>query len=89
MRWRAFTQTPERFDLLLTDENMPGLSGTQLAQAVRALRPELPVLMVSGHGGPAFDARAQAAGINQVLSKPLTRAELARALQRCLQRCTS
>jgi CheY-like chemotaxis protein/two-component sensor histidine kinase len=86
---QAFTQDPGRFDLLLTDENMPGLSGTQLAQAVRAIRPDLPVLLVSGHGGPAFDARVQAAGIGQVLGKPLTRDELARALQRCLQRCTS
>lgn len=80
----ALQAEPRRFDLLLTDAVMPGLSGTDLARAARALRPDLPVLLLSGHGGPQFDARASDAGVSAVLAKPLTRAELARAVHLAL-----
>ena len=40
----------ERFDLLVTDHLMPGVSGTELARAVRNMRPNVPVLLVSGYG---------------------------------------
>lgn len=77
-------QDPQRFDLLLTDERMPGLNGTALARAVRALRPDLPVLLASAYAGEQIDTLAREAGIREVLAKPLTRAELARAVRRAL-----
>ncbi len=80
----AFKAEPERFDLVLTDELMPVLSGTALAEALHALRPVLPIMLVSGYGGPQLQARAGAAGIAEVLGKPLARTELARALARAL-----
>ena len=76
---------PRRFDLLLTDEVMPGLTGTALAQRARALRADLPILLASGYGGPDLPRRAQAAGVNQVLVKPLSAGELQRAIARALQ----
>ncbi|MBG6081584.1 PAS domain S-box-containing protein [Rubrivivax gelatinosus] len=82
---RRFEAEPERYALLLTDELMPGLSGTALAQAVHALRPGLPVVLASGWGGPQFERRAAGAGITVTLAKPLTRAELARAIARALR----
>nr|WP_242477875.1 ATP-binding protein [Rubrivivax gelatinosus] len=77
---RRFQAEPERFALLLTDEVMPGLSGTALAEAVHTIRPELPVVLVSGWGGPQFEQRAARAGISVTLAKPLTRDELAQAV---------
>ncbi len=77
-----FRRDPTRFDLVLTDEVMPGLTGTALARELRRLRPDLPVVLVSGYGGPQLEARAAEAGIRVVATKPLTRAELARALAR-------
>jgi len=77
---------PDRFELLLTDERMPGLSGTALAAAAHALRPQLPVVLASGWGGPRFEQRAAAAGVAVRIAKPLTRAALAQALARALGR---
>jgi signal transduction histidine kinase/ActR/RegA family two-component response regulator len=71
---------PQRFDLLLTDEVMPNLPGTQFAQQARDIRPDLPILLLSGWGGPQLAQRAAAAGIQRVLAKPIQRGELARAL---------
>ena len=83
---RRFQAEPDRFELLLADERMPGLSGTALAAAVHALRPRLPVVLASGWGGPRFEQRAAAAGVAVRIGKPLTRAELARALAVALGR---
>ncbi len=83
--WRHFEATPDRFNLLLTDQAMPGLLGTELATRCRRLRPQLPVLLLSGWGGADLAERAAAAGIAQCLTKPLRRAELARAVAQALQ----
>jgi PAS domain S-box-containing protein len=82
LRFRA---EPERFALLLTDEVMPGMTGTALASAVHELRPTLPVVLASGFGGAQFEQCAAAARVTAVVSKPLTRADLARTLARALR----
>ncbi|MEY4415054.1 MAG: hypothetical protein RIQ53_2347 [Pseudomonadota bacterium] len=75
----------QRFDLVLTDELMPELCGTALAAEVRALRPDLPVLMASGWGGAQLNERACGAGVCRVLAKPLDLATLAQAVHAALQ----
>lgn len=77
---QALRDDPLGFAALITDEVMPGLSGTQLTQAVRLLAPQMPVLLVSGYGGALLAQRARDAGVTLVLTKPLQRAELSRAL---------
>jgi len=68
------------------DEVTPQLTGTTLASAVRAIRPERPVEMASGYGGPQLAAgRAASAGICPLVAKPLVRAELARPMQQRLR----
>jgi CheY-like chemotaxis protein len=81
----ALRAEPSRFDVLLTDEAMPGLTGTELARAARALRPDLPVVLASGYVTPALLQRARAAGVAEVLSKPLDTAQVARVLAAALQ----
>jgi FixJ family two-component response regulator len=80
----AFEADPRAIAALITDELMPGLSGTALATALRALSPDLPVLLVSGYGGSGLAQRAASAGVFRVLGKPLQRAELASALAEAL-----
>jgi signal transduction histidine kinase len=78
----AFRADPARFDLMLTDEVMPGMTGSQLAAAVHQIRPDLPIVLMTGHQAPAGPHRLTATGIRAVLRKPL----LARDLVDCLGR---
>jgi signal transduction histidine kinase len=80
----AFRADPDRFDLLLTDEIMPGMTGTQLAAALHRIRPELPIVLMTGHSGQARSHRLRAAGICGVLRKPLLSREIAESLARHL-----
>ena len=82
----VFEAAPERFDAVLSDAIMPGMSGTELLARIRAVRPGLPTLLLSGYGGPDLHAQAAAAGVQSVLSKPLQSAELAAALAAALRR---
>lgn len=80
----AFRARPDRFDLVLTDQLMPKMSGTDLAARLRMLRPEIPILLMSGFGGAELIQKAQRAGILALIKKPLQSRDLAVALARAL-----
>jgi PAS domain S-box-containing protein len=84
-----FKQDPGRFDLVVTDEVMPEMIGTALAAAIHTVRPDLPIVLASGFGGPQLEERARAAGVTVQVSKPLVRAELARAVAGALRSVAS
>jgi len=71
-------------DLLLTDQTMPELSGVDLAHAAQSLRPNLPVLLYSGHADLIDVEALKQSGIRRVLRKPLEPAELRAAIEDCL-----
>ena len=79
-----FSSTPERFAAIITDERMPGISGAALIRAARELRPGIPILMVSGFLGGGLAADVRDAGAADVLTKPVSAAQLAEALARVL-----
>ncbi len=81
----AFRTAPERFDLVLTDESMPEMIGTELAQAIRGLRPTIPIILMTGYGGTQLANRAADIGLSDVLRKPLHRRDLAESLARVLE----
>jgi signal transduction histidine kinase/ActR/RegA family two-component response regulator len=80
----AFRADPDRFDLVLTDELMPEMTGTELATALHEVRPDLPIILMTGHGGRVDAREARAVGVREVLKKPLLCADLARGLARHL-----
>ncbi len=76
----AMRANPRRFDAVVSDEVMPELIGTQLANELRKVNPTLPIVIASGYGGAGFEARALSAGVNRVLRKPYRMGEIAEAL---------
>ncbi|MGE0119437.1 MAG: two-component system VirA-like sensor kinase [Dongiaceae bacterium] len=77
----AFRADPQRFDLVLADEVMPAMTGTQLAAALHAIRPDLPVILMTGYSGPSEIPRPD---VCEVLRKPLLSADIAGAIARHL-----
>ncbi|WP_035250883.1 PAS domain-containing hybrid sensor histidine kinase/response regulator [Desulfocurvus vexinensis] len=77
---------PGAFDLLVTDQTMPGLTGTGLAREARALRPELPVILCTGFCREPAAGAARELGIAVTLHKPVQKADLARAVRAALGR---
>jgi PAS domain S-box-containing protein len=82
----AFEAAPTRFDVIVTDDLMPGLTGTGLARVVRRRRPDLPIVLVSGYSGPTVTQQALAAGVSELLTKPVQSREIAITLARVLHR---
>ncbi len=72
------------FDILITDQMMPGMTGTQLTRIVRSERPELPVLLVSGYAELAEEGRPL-----HTLAKPFTQQTLSVAISEALGRPSS
>src|SRR5437899_911789 len=66
----AFLADPEPFDAVITDESMPGLTGSELIRKIRAVRPEIPIVLVTGLANAAVIQRAKDAGATEVLRKP-------------------
>lgn len=70
------TAGDRRVILLLSDVNMPGMSGLDLLAHVRATLPDLPVILITAYGDGALKERARAAGAREVLGKPVDFAAL-------------
>ena len=62
----------EKFDAVFTDLRMPGMDGLQVAESIKATQPWIPVVLVTGYGSAANEARARAAGVVDFLRKPLS-----------------
>lgn len=73
------------FDLIITDIGLPGLNGRQLADAARAIRPHLPVLLITGYAGKALDNSALPSGM-EILRKPFLLDELTARVRAMLTR---
>lgn len=73
-----------RYDLVVTDLTMPGMTGLDLAKRLHAVRPELPVVLTTGYSAALTLERVQALGIRELLMKPLTIRGLGEAVNRVL-----
>jgi CheY-like chemotaxis protein len=78
----SFRESPGRFDAVLSDETMPELSGSDLARRLRALRPDVPIVLMSGYAGGRLVDRARAAGVTDILRKPLQQRDIAECFGR-------
>lgn len=81
----AARANPGQFDLVVTDYNMPGLSGLHVAEALREIRADLPVIMASGYVTEELRTKAPAAGIRELIYKPNTIDDLFAAVARVAQ----
>jgi PAS domain S-box-containing protein len=79
-----FKKHPDAFDLVITDYTMPGMTGTTLSQKILSVRPDLPIIIVTGFSQQLTPERAKSLGIKRMVMKPLTGERFARAVREVL-----
>ncbi len=80
----AFQARPDDYDLLITDFAMPLLDGEKLIAEARKIRPTIPVILCTGFGTNVLSERLAALGIESILMKPLSAAELAATVRKTI-----
>jgi CheY-like chemotaxis protein len=81
----AFRAAPAAFDLLVSDYLMPGMVGLDLAREFHNLRPDLPIVLLTGYMEELPDEAIRAAGVRRLISKPVTLGDLSTALNEVLR----
>jgi len=84
MALECFKHQPAAFDLLITDQVMPVMTGAELAAAAREIRPDLPVIIVSGYSEQITNETADDMQIDAFLQKPITRRDLGETIRRVM-----
>ncbi len=80
----AVRAKPDAFDLVLTDLTMPGMTGMDLAAEILRVRPDMPIILLTGYSATLTRERVQAAGIREMVLKPASIQSLAETVQRVL-----
>jgi PAS domain S-box-containing protein len=77
-------EDPFRFDLVITDQTMPEMTGIDLAKEILAIRTDIPIIMCTGFSHLVDADKAAAVGIRAFAMKPLTKREIARTIRKVL-----
>jgi two-component system, cell cycle sensor histidine kinase and response regulator CckA len=80
----TFSADPYRFDIVITDQAMPRMTGAQLSKKILEIRKDMPIILCTGHSDSLSPDEAKKLGIGAFLMKPLGRQELARAVREAL-----
>ena len=86
MAFELFQQDPQAFDLLITDESMPGITGIELAQQIYRINPQLPVVLCSGHLLTMHEAGMESTNIRAVLLKTEVCNKLPEIIEKLLEK---
>jgi CheY-like chemotaxis protein len=80
----VFRSNPDKFDLVITDMNMPNLTGNRLAREIGVIKPGVPVIMCTGFSEQIDEKSAKAKGINGFLMKPVVKSDMAKMVRKVL-----
>ena len=78
----AFQANPKKFDLVITDYTMPGMTGLALSEKLLKIRPDIPIILCTGYSEVATPEKVKAAGIRELIMKPVVRPQLSHAVNR-------
>ena len=79
-----FRAAPHQFDLVITDQTMPQMTGETFVRELRRIRPDIPVILCTGFSHTMTAEKARSLGINALLMKPLVSSDLGQAIHRVL-----
>lgn len=82
---QEFKNSPDSYDLVITDQTMPEITGDQLSKQLLDIRPDLPVIVCSGFSSKMNAEKAEALGIRRFVMKPVKHNELAFSIRQLLE----
>ena len=82
----AFRAQPEKFDLVITDQTMPNMTGETLAKELTQIRPDIPVILCTGYSEIPSERKLGASAVRDVVRKPIIVREMANSIRRVLEK---
>jgi PAS domain S-box-containing protein len=82
LKW--FDQAPHNFDLVITDQTMPIMTGTDLAERIKNIRPDIPIILCTGYSEEIFAEKNESRNIKAVIMKPFIIQEMALTVRKVL-----
>ena len=80
----TFQNDPDAFDVIITDQTMPGLTGLEMARRMLQIRPEIPIILCTGYSNLADEMTAKSLGIREFALKPMTMGTIAKLIRKVL-----
>ncbi len=74
---KTFQNQPDQFDVVITDQTMPGMTGVDLARRMLQIRPDIPVILCTGYSTLISEEKAKSMGIREFALKPLSKKDIA------------
>ncbi len=81
---KTFKEDPKQFDLVISDMAMPEMSGDRLVQAIKQIRPEVPIILCTGHSDRMDENKAKKLGIEAFITKPFSRKNITETIPKVL-----
>ncbi len=81
-----FRHQPARFDLVITDQNMPNMTGTRMADEMTSIRPHIPIILCTGYADLNLSQQSGRRSIKEILMKPIAKSQLAATVRQVLDR---
>ncbi|MBU0481076.1 MAG: response regulator [Proteobacteria bacterium] len=79
-----FAENPDAFDLIITDQTMPGMTGIKMAEEMLRIRPDIPIILRTGYSSKVDEEKARAIGIKKYALKPIDLRELSAMIRELL-----
>ncbi len=86
---KLFSENPSEFDLVMTDQTMPSMTGEDLGKELMRIRPDIPVILCTGYSDQVTSEKATAMGFRSFIMKPFTLRESAELVRRVLDKKSS
>jgi len=81
-----FQSKPNAFELVITDMTMPQMTGAKLAQKLKEIQPDVPVIICTGHSSLIDEEKAKRLGIDGYVMKPASMSTIAKAIRNVLDK---
>ncbi len=82
----TFQDQPDMFDLVITDQTMPGMTGSDLARRILQIRPFMPIILCTGYSSLISEEKVRSLGIKGFAMKPLARKDIAAIIRKVLDK---